>query len=126
MDGVLPTFRVPGYPVIPAIFILSSAVMTVLSIRDDPKTTGMWLGVLAAGVPVFFVWRKLSRGRATDANRHGFTAEPQRTREMRPRRDADHGRKKAATDEARMRHGRKYAETSTRLLLLSVPMYFVW
>jgi hypothetical protein len=33
--------------------------MTALSIKDDPKTTGMWLGVLAAGVPVYFVWRWL-------------------------------------------------------------------
>jgi APA family basic amino acid/polyamine antiporter len=52
-------FRVPGYPYIPAMFIAASCVMTALSIKDDPKTTGMWLGVLAAGVPVYFVWRWL-------------------------------------------------------------------
>ncbi len=60
------SFRVPGYPVIPAVFIVSSAVMTVLSIRDDPKTTGMWLGILAAGVPVYFVWRKLFPARGAN------------------------------------------------------------
>ncbi len=52
-------FRVPGYPVVPAIFIAASVVMTVLSIRDDPRTTGIWLAVLASGVPVYFLWRKL-------------------------------------------------------------------
>ncbi len=50
-------FRVPGYPVVPAIFVIASAAMTVLSIYDDWRTTGMWLLVLAAGVPMYFVWR---------------------------------------------------------------------
>ena len=51
-------FRVPGYPVVPAIFVLASIAMTVLAILDDPRTTGMWLGVLAAGVPMYYVWRR--------------------------------------------------------------------
>ncbi len=59
MRDVERVFRVPGYPVVPAVFIVCSAVMTGLSIWQDPKTTGMWLGVLAVGVPVYFVWRKL-------------------------------------------------------------------
>lgn len=52
-------FRVPGYPAVPALFIAASAVMTVLSIQADPWGTLAWLGVLAAGVPVYFVWRRL-------------------------------------------------------------------
>lgn len=51
-------FRVPGYPVVPAIFVLASAAMTVLSIQNDPKTTLTWLAVLAAGVPVYFIWTR--------------------------------------------------------------------
>ena len=54
-----PVFRTPGFPYVPAVFVLSSAAMTGLSIYDDPQTTGMWLLVLAAGVPVYFVWRML-------------------------------------------------------------------
>lgn len=50
-------FRVPLYPVLPAIFVLASAAMTVLAIIDKPKETLPWIGVLAAGVPVYFVWR---------------------------------------------------------------------
>ena len=53
-------YRVPGYPLVPAIFILASAAMTALAIYDDPRTTGMWLGVLAAGVPAYVLWRGLS------------------------------------------------------------------
>jgi APA family basic amino acid/polyamine antiporter len=52
-------FRVPGYPVVPAIFVLASVAMTVLSIQADPKTTLMWIGVLLAGVPVYYVWEWL-------------------------------------------------------------------
>ncbi len=52
-------FRVPGYPFVPAVFVVASVAMTVLSIQSDPKTTLMWLGILAAGVPVYFIWRRL-------------------------------------------------------------------
>jgi amino acid transporter len=52
-------FRVPGYPWVPAIFVLASAAMTALAINDDPKTNGTWIAVLAAGVPVYFVWRQM-------------------------------------------------------------------
>jgi len=52
-------FRVPGYPAVPLVFILVSAAMTALSILDDPMRTLGWLAVLGAGVPVYFVWRRL-------------------------------------------------------------------
>jgi APA family basic amino acid/polyamine antiporter len=68
-------FRCPGYPVVPALFVLVAAGMTVLSIYGDraavpialgswklgawPYThTLPWLAVLAAGVPIYFVWRR--------------------------------------------------------------------
>jgi APA family basic amino acid/polyamine antiporter len=53
-------FRTPGYPVVPAVFLLSSIAMTGLSINDDPKTTLTWIGVLAAGVPVYYVWKRVA------------------------------------------------------------------
>lgn len=59
-------FRVPGYPVVPAIFVVASIAMTALAINDDPRTTLTWLGVLLAGVPVYFVWTRLKR-RTSDA-----------------------------------------------------------
>lgn len=52
-------FRVPGYPYIPAIFVLASLAMTILAILNNPKTNGTWLLILIAGVPVYFVWRWL-------------------------------------------------------------------
>jgi APA family basic amino acid/polyamine antiporter len=49
-------YRVPGYPIVPLVFVLASAAMTVLAIRDDPKTTLTWLAILFAGIPVYVAW----------------------------------------------------------------------
>ncbi|MBN8645813.1 MAG: amino acid permease [Planctomycetes bacterium] len=55
-----PGFRTPGYPVVPALFILASAAMTGLAVWAEPGRTGMWLLVLAAGVPTYWIWRRFS------------------------------------------------------------------
>jgi amino acid transporter len=60
-------FRCWGYPIVPAVFVLTSLSMTVLSILDDPKTTLPWIGLLLAGVPVYFVWERLRRARGAGA-----------------------------------------------------------
>lgn len=53
-------FRCPGYPVVPAVFVLSSLGMFVLTLRQSWEMNLKWLGVLAAGVPVYFVWRAVT------------------------------------------------------------------
>jgi len=60
-------YRCWGYPVVPAIFVLSALAMTVLSIAEDPMGTGLWLGILAAGFPVYLVWKRLLTARRTTA-----------------------------------------------------------
>ncbi len=50
-------YRCWGYPWVPITFILATVFMTVLSIRENPRDTLMWLGILAAGVPTYYVWR---------------------------------------------------------------------
>lgn len=64
-------FRCWGYPVVPALFVLASVVMTVLSIWGEVEKSGWdapslkWLLVLAAGVPVYLVWERLRSRRAS-------------------------------------------------------------
>lgn len=53
-------FRCPGYPVVPAVFVLSSISMVVLMIVSDPRSTLPWVAVLVAGLPVYWLWRKFS------------------------------------------------------------------
>jgi APA family basic amino acid/polyamine antiporter len=55
-------YRCWGYPLTPAVFVLAAAGMTAVEIVQNPSGTLPWLGVLAAGVPVYFVWRKWAGG----------------------------------------------------------------
>jgi amino acid transporter len=55
--GYDPPFRVPGYPVVPALFVLASIYLLVNAIVDP---AGRWptlavLGAVAAGIPVYYV-----------------------------------------------------------------------
>ena len=58
-----PTFRVPGYPVVPAIFILATILLLGNAIIDPSSRvpTLAVLGVILLGVPIFY----LSKGRRT-------------------------------------------------------------
>ena len=69
-------FRCPGYPIVPALFVLAALAMTILSITSDITptkfdllpflgthkymTTLPWLAILAAGVPIYYIWRRLT------------------------------------------------------------------
>jgi basic amino acid/polyamine antiporter, APA family len=60
-------YRCWGYPVVPALFILASAGMTVLTIGGDvynPDSRGMstlpMLAILAAGFPMYALWRRFA------------------------------------------------------------------
>lgn len=62
-------FRCPGYPVVPALFVLSALAMTGLSIYADRDSSFLntlpWIGVLLAGAPVFYLWKWLTGVAAT-------------------------------------------------------------
>ncbi|HMX56014.1 MAG TPA: amino acid permease [Leptospiraceae bacterium] len=58
-------FKVPGYPVVPAIFILLSSAMLALSLANaftSEKKFGyiMALVVVLGGIPIYYVWKKLA------------------------------------------------------------------
>jgi APA family basic amino acid/polyamine antiporter len=59
-------YRCPGYPVVPALFVLAAAFMTVMAVVQDVEASGgvrtlPWLGVLLAGWPVYLVWKRWVR-----------------------------------------------------------------
>ena len=56
-DG-LRTFRVPGYPVTPALFVLAAAYVVVSAVVSNPKNAGIGAVLIAAGIPVFLYWRR--------------------------------------------------------------------
>jgi len=51
-------YRTVGYPVVPALFLLASVGMVVNALVTDPVNTGVTFAIIAAGIPVFFVWQR--------------------------------------------------------------------
>ena len=54
-------FRVPGYPVVPAIFMAVILFMTVFAFKEWRIPSICSLGSILAGIPVYFVWSLLRR-----------------------------------------------------------------
>ncbi|HIJ52919.1 MAG TPA: amino acid permease [Planctomycetes bacterium] len=54
-------FRVPGYPVVPAIFMVVILFMTVFAFRQWWKPSMYSLGSILAGIPVYYVWSLVRR-----------------------------------------------------------------
>jgi len=52
-------FRVPAYPLLPLIFIATIALVVVQSLRTSLVNTGIGLAIMAAGIPVYLIWRRL-------------------------------------------------------------------
>jgi len=51
-------YRAVGYPVIPALFLLASLGMVVNALVADPMNTGLTFGIVIAGAPVYYLWRR--------------------------------------------------------------------
>jgi APA family basic amino acid/polyamine antiporter len=60
-DGATASFRVPGYPWLPLLFIGVVAWVVVMTMRDNPRNAGVGALIMLAGVPVYAVWRRLFR-----------------------------------------------------------------
>jgi APA family basic amino acid/polyamine antiporter len=55
-------YRMPGYPWLPAIFVLVSAIVVFSAIREAPLRSLAGAGLLAAGIPVYlFFTRRAAR-----------------------------------------------------------------
>ena len=51
-------FRVPLYPIVPLVFLVACAGIFANSFREQPAFTSINIAVLAAGLPVYWLWRK--------------------------------------------------------------------
>jgi APA family basic amino acid/polyamine antiporter len=59
------SFRVPGYPIVPAIFLAVILFMTVFAFKQWPKPSAYSLGSILAGIPVYYIWSFVWRQRDT-------------------------------------------------------------
>ena len=49
------SYRVPGYPIVPAVFIAAVVYLVGNALLADPLWTGVTLGIVFLGVPVYFL-----------------------------------------------------------------------
>lgn len=56
-------YRTLGYPVVPLVFLAASVAMVVNALVTDLANTGVTFGIILAGVPAYYVWR---RGRTVE------------------------------------------------------------
>ncbi len=59
-------YRTWGYPVVPVLFLTASVAMVVNALWTDPVNTGITFGIVLAGIPVYYAWRRWG-GRAEGA-----------------------------------------------------------
>jgi len=61
-------YRAVGYPVLPALYILMALFLEVQLLRYKPQNTWPGLIIVLLGLPVYVIWRMMSRGRNVTAN----------------------------------------------------------
>jgi APA family basic amino acid/polyamine antiporter len=54
--GYHPAFRAPGFPVSPLLFAIACLAIVVNQVVSDPRNSAFGLGLVLAGVPVYFIW----------------------------------------------------------------------
>jgi APA family basic amino acid/polyamine antiporter len=59
-----PVYRIWGYPVVPALFIVASLAIVINRLRLEPADSLVGLGLVLVGVPVYLVMRRGKRGSA--------------------------------------------------------------
>jgi basic amino acid/polyamine antiporter, APA family len=57
--GATPTvFRMPGYPVLPALFVIVAVYVVVSAILSNPRNALLGALLIALGIPAFLFWRR--------------------------------------------------------------------
>jgi amino acid transporter len=63
--AVLPRpIRVPGYPLVPALFVLATLYMLGNALLQDPVHTGLAFAIILLGIPVYQIWLRKSATRS--------------------------------------------------------------
>jgi len=61
--GVATSFRVTGHPVTTVLFVAACALIVLSTVYKYPANSAIGLAIVAAGVPVYFLWRARGRRR---------------------------------------------------------------
>lgn len=61
------TYRAPGYPLLPALFVITAAFVVASAIWSNPRNAMLGVVLIALGIPAFLFWRRQSRADARAA-----------------------------------------------------------
>lgn len=50
-------FRVPGYPVVPVLFVFVAIALLYSTLKASPRESGIGLALIVAGLPFYFHWK---------------------------------------------------------------------
>ena len=64
-NGVPSTYRVPGYPVTPVLFVVAAAAIVINTVFTQPERAAVGIVLVLIGIPAFLFWR--SRKRVAEA-----------------------------------------------------------
>ena len=70
------TFLTPGYPLLPAVFVLVAVAVVFSVVSSSPEQAVRGALLLALGIPVFYYQRRRNSGRGGDAANVRPTALP--------------------------------------------------
>ena len=62
-------FRVPGYPLTPALFVAAAAALVLNTLATQPGRAFVGLGMVLLGVPAFVAWRRAGQRGGRDGGR---------------------------------------------------------
>ncbi len=57
-------YKAFGYPVIPAIYIIATVFIMFILLKYKPNYTYPGLIIVLAGIPVYYIWKKLNKGKS--------------------------------------------------------------
>jgi APA family basic amino acid/polyamine antiporter len=75
--NVAETYRTPGYPVTPLLFICSAILLVLNTIVSQPGRSALGLGIVSLGIPAYLVWRL--KGPGTLWSKEGSSTSPPRS-----------------------------------------------
>lgn len=56
--GYAPRYRIWGYPLLPALFIVAATAIVINQVIHEPRSSAVGLGLVVAGLPVYYVWAR--------------------------------------------------------------------
>ena len=68
-SNIIRQYKIWGYPIVPAVFIISSLAIVVNQVLSDPRESVFGLSLVLAGIPVYWIWIKKKKGRKANDNR---------------------------------------------------------